>query len=474
MLFSSMIFLWCFLPIIFCLYRIVNEKYRNIVLLIASIIFYAWGEPRFIFLMLFSIILNYWFGMLIEEENEKNRRQLWLIICIILNLGLLSYFKYFNFIVENINLIIGGSINTRTIILPIGISFYTFQALSYVVDVYRSKKNKGTLHAQRNIFNLGLYICIFPQLIAGPIVKYYDVEQQIYKREINTIRTAYGMKRFIYGLSKKVLISNIMAQVCDQIFTISISNLSTPVAWVGIICYSLQIYFDFSGYSDMAIGLGEMFGFTFMENFNYPYIAKSIQDFWRRWHISLSTWFKEYLYIPLGGNRKGACRTYINLMIVFFATGLWHGASWNFILWGLFHGVFLVLERWKLGKWLESNKYKVINSIYTLLVVGIGWVLFRSENLSYAIGYIKTLFIPTTDNPMYTLGMFMDFEVTFTMIIGIMLSGTVQKICPKWHQQIFNRESIKVYEIIILLPLLFLCIVCLISGAYNPFIYFRF
>lgn len=474
MLFSSMIFLWIFLPLLFITYYIVDKKFKNIILLIASLFFYAWGEPRYIFLMLFSIAMNYVFGIIVENQEKLKIRKILVILCVLFNLGLLAYFKYFNFLVGNINALFGSSpISFKDIILPIGISFYTFQALSYVIDVYRSKNTGGALKAQKNILNLALYITFFPQLIAGPIVKYHDVELQIYNRTHSIERTAYGIKRFIFGISKKVLISNTLAAVADQIFVIEPNEMTTLVAWVGIICYTLQIYFDFSGYSDMAIGLGHMFGFEFMENFNYPYISKSIQEFWTRWHISLSTWFKEYLYIPLGGNRKGLLRTYLNLMIVFFCTGLWHGSSWNFIVWGLFHGAFMVLERKWLGKYLQRNPYKVINHIYTLLVVMIGWVFFRSENISYAFSYLKQLFIPDT-NSFYTVFEFLNIEIIFILIVGIILSGMIQQVFPSIKKWIWSAKEISYPQIIVLALLLFSCIVLLANDTYNPFIYFRF
>lgn len=475
MLFSSMIFLWVFLPITLVTYFILDKTYKNIFLLLASLIFYAWGEPKYIFLMLLSILINYSFGIWIDKTSSHQRRKWFLLGCIILNLGLLGYFKYFNFIIDNINQFLGGEIiMTRNIVLPVGISFYTFQALSYVVDVYRYKEGRGEVKVQKNILNLALYITLFPQLIAGPIVKYHDIESQIEDRTVSLQYMAYGIKRFIYGLSKKVLISNTLALISDQIFGLQVTQIGFTTAWVGILCYSLQIYFDFSGYSDMAIGLGHMLGFRFMENFNYPYVSKSIQEFWRKWHISLSTWFREYLYIPLGGNRKGPLRTYVNLMIVFFATGLWHGASWNFIIWGLFHGIFLVLERKWLGKVLEQNKFKVFNHIYTLLVVMIGWVFFRADNLNYALGYLKQMFIPNFTTSTYPLAQFLSIEGTITLGIGILLCGVAQGKIKKFKSALYNELRVYVSEIIILSFLMFWCIMYLASGTYNPFIYFRF
>jgi alginate O-acetyltransferase complex protein AlgI len=424
--------------------------------------------------MLISIIINFYFGLVIDRSKQYYAKLL-LLGCIAINLGTLGYFKYFGFFIHNINVLLGKQgADTRSIILPIGISFYTFQALSYVIDVYRSKLNGSSLKAQNNIVKLALYISFFPQLIAGPIVKYHDVEQQINNRSVNVEYMAYGIKRFIYGIGKKVLISNTMAVVVDDIFAIPMGQLGTGVAWLGIICYTLQIYFDFSGYSDMAIGLGKMFGFTFMENFNYPYVANSIKEFWRRWHISLSTWFKEYVYIPLGGNRKSLHKTYFNLMIVFFLTGLWHGASWNFIIWGVFHGVFLIIERIGFEKVLEKNKIKLFNHLYMLLIVMIGWVFFRAETVSQAGYYIKTLFSLTPGGIQYNIYQFVNTEIIATIIIGILLCGFLQSSIKKLKNMVYEYEKTYIIEIISMTVIFLLCITSMASGTYNPFIYFRF
>lgn len=475
MVFSSMIFLWVFLPITLVIYNLVGSRLKNVVLLIASLIFYGWGEPTYIWLMIISITINYVFGILIHIFHSKTMMKLMLTVCVVINLLILGYFKYFNFFTDNLNTIMGyQAISPRNIILPIGISFYTFQALSYVVDFYRSKINGGSLKVQKNIFDLALYISLFPQLIAGPIVRYEDVEAQIEKRRVTAVGFAYGIRRFVYGLSKKIMISNTLASVADEIFKLNISDTSTTMAWLAVICYSLQIYFDFSGYSDMAVGLGHMFGFKFMENFNYPYIARSIQEFWRRWHISLSTWFKEYVYIPLGGNRKGNFRTYVNLLIVFFATGMWHGASWNFIVWGLFHGFFLVIERWQVAKVLNKNPIKLLNHLYTLLVVMIGWVFFRAETLWQAFAYIKIMFIPTEANLEYNASLFMNNKVILALVLGVLLSGLVQQLIKPLKYYLYEEKNIYALDIVLLMPLLALCILIVASGTYNPFIYFRF
>lgn len=475
MVFSSMIFLWLFLPVTLVMYYLIEKKYRNGFLVLASFIFYAWSGPKYIILIMLSILINYAFGILIYNEGSKNKRKCLLTLDLIGNLAILGYFKYFNFIVSNLNIIVGKEVlGLREIVLPIGISFYTFQAISYVVDVYRSKNNNGEVKAQNNIIDLTLYIILFSKLTQGPIVKYHDFEKQINDREITVKRTAYGIKRFIFGISKKVLIANTLGVVSDDIFALGFNDLNTTIAWLGIVCYTLQLYFDFSGYSDMAIGLGEMFGFTFMENFNYPYLARSVQEFWRRWHISLSTWFMEYLYIPLGGNRKGKIRTYINLLIVFLITGLWHGSSWNFIVWGVFHGMFLVIERIGFGKLLQQNKYKLLNNLYTILVVMVGWVFFRAPNLKSALKYIYRMFVPTNIDGLYSVSFFVNREVLLILILAIVLCGVLQVMIPKIQQIVYEKKEINIVSILLLSILFFTCIISISSGTYNPFIYFRF
>lgn len=470
MLFSSMIFLWFFLPLVFCSYYLIDKRFKNILLLISSIIFYAWGGVSYSLIMLFAIIINYIFALLIDkaiEYNNLKNKKIYLALCIIINLSILGYFKYTNFIISIINSLSQNKIIELTnIVLPIGISFYTFQALSYVIDVYR-----GHNKAQKNIFNLALYISFFPQLIAGPIVKYHDIENQILNRNESLENIFYGIKRFIYGLSKKVILANMFALSCDEILKQPTDELGTALVWCASVLYTLQIYYDFSGYSDMAIGLGRMFGFNFLENFNYPYMSKSIKEFWRRWHISLSTWFKEYLYIPLGGNRKRKLFTYINLLIVFFATGLWHGASYNFILWGLFHGFFLVIERIFLGKLLEKNKLKFINHIYVIFVFVIGWVLFRADDLKHAFELYKLMF--SYKESIYTVRYFFYPQTFVCFIFGILFSGLFQSVFPKVREATFSSK-VYILESVIQFILLFICIMYLVNGTYNPFIYFRF
>ncbi|MBR5225944.1 MAG: MBOAT family protein [Clostridia bacterium] len=467
MLFSSLTFLWVFLPIVFFGYRLLKEEYRNVFLLLASLVFYAWGEPVYIFLMLLSVGINYVLGLIVADTPYKRSG---LIACVAVNLALLGFFKYYNFAAEIVNNIAAGEVlPIRHIVLPIGISFYTFQILSYVIDVYR-----GDAKVQHSFTRLALYVSLFPQLIAGPIVKYHDVDEQIEQRTISEKKTASGIARFACGLGKKVIISNTMAEIVDTVFALPTNQLSTGLAWIGAVFYALQIYYDFSGYSDMAIGLGRMFGFEFLENFNIPYISQSIQEFWRRWHISLSTWFKQYLYIPLGGNRKGRIRTYVNLCIVFFATGLWHGASYTFILWGMFHGFFQVMERLFLGKWLKKNPIKLINHVYTLLVVLIGWVFFRAETLAYAFDYLQVMFT-MQKSTIWSCMELVDRKAIIIAAAGLLLCGPIQKtpIFVWLKTKKDTHVGFAAVGISVVLIMVY-SILSLVSGAYNPFIYFRF
>ena len=384
MLFSSLTFLFIFLPLVIFIYYISNDKYKNYILLLFSLIFYSWGEPKYIFLMLLSIVVNYILALIIDKYRKSKLKVYTLIFSIIFNIGLLFIFKYLSFFTININNMFNMNIRILNIVLPIGISFYTFQILSYVIDVYRND-----VKVQKNIFVLGTYISFFPQLIAGPIVRYSTIEKQLMKREHNFSMFCDGLRRFFVGLIKKVLIANNVALIADTIFnSTAVSNYNFIILIVALISYTIQIYYDFSGYSDMAIGLGKMFGFTFLENFNYPYIAISITDFWRRWHISLSTWFRDYVYIPLGGNRCSKARWIFNILVVWFLTGFWHGASWNFIIWGMYYAILLLIEKLFLSKFLEKLP-KVIRFIYTFLLVNIGWLIFRIEDLSI----LKNVFI---------------------------------------------------------------------------------
>jgi len=462
MVFSSPVFIFLFLPLTILLYYIVPSKFlqaKNGILLIASLIFYAWGEPKNILLMLISIAANYIFGIMMGKYKENKRiRKVWLTLSVTFNLGMLFYFKYFNFFT-------GGRFTY--VILPIGISFFTFQIMSYVIDVYRDQ-----VGVQKNIFLLALYISFFPQLIAGPIVRYIDIEEQLANRSVNLESFSSGIYRFARGFAKKILISNTVALLADTIFGMT-EGLTGFAAWIGIIAYSLQIYYDFSGYSDMAIGLGRMFGFEFLENFNYPYISISVQDFWRRWHMSLSTWFRDYLYIPLGGNRKGNARTYINLIIVFACTGFWHGAAFTFIVWGMYHGLFLIIERSKAGKLIRSLP-KTVGSVYTLLIVIIGWVIFRADTLTIAFQYISTMFNFANFN--FAFGASLVDRLTFiTLISGIVLAVPIVPAIEKLMLKLKAGDIIvQASSAVLSIAMIIVSVLFLTGSDYNPFIYFRF
>ena len=418
MVFSSALFLFVFLPLALIGLFLLKRKWQNYFLLIMSLLFYTYGEGFLVLLMISSILINYLLGFTLNYF-PKNKKVLFIGVAI--NLSGLFFYKYTDFFISNINEVFDSKLHYLKVALPIGISFFTFQSISYLVDVYSER-----VKYQENPFNLGLYISLFPQLIAGPIVRYKDVNQQITERKINLNKFTKGIKRFIIGLSKKGLIANPMAVIADEVFSLSVNDLSSGVAWLGVLAYTLQIYFDFSGYSDMAIGLGKMLGFDFLENFNFPYVSKSIQEFWRRWHISLSTWFKDYVYIPLGGNRVSNIKIYRNLMIVFFITGFWHGASWNFIVWGLFHGFFIILERNKtIARFLGANS--ALSHLYTLLIVIIGWVFFRSSDLYYALNYLKAL-IGLSNGTNYMAYLIFDNYNKLLMLIGIVCSIPISKL----------------------------------------------
>ncbi len=466
MLFSSMTFVFLFLPIVCLIYLLAKKELHNAILLAASILFYAWGEPRYLAIMILTILANY-VGAIALDKHKKYKKPI-LLATIAVDLSFLLYFKYFNFFIDNINSIFAMDISFLEVIMPIGISFYTFQAMSYLIDVY-----KGDAKVQKDIYKLALYISLFPQLVAGPIVKYRDVDEQIDHRTVTFDKVSYGVKRFIIGLAKKMLLANTLGAVADEIFGLPVAQASPQLAWVGAIFYSLQLFYDFSGYSDMAIGLGLIFGFKFLENFNYPYISKSITEFWRRWHISLSTWFKEYLYIPLGGNRKGSVRTYVNLFLVFLATGFWHGASWNFIFWGLWHGVFIIFE--KMTGWHKESKSRIISGaqhIYTIFVFVIGWVMFRAENMSYATDYIKNMFgLVKEHTAVNDVSYYLNNAEMLALIAGILCA------MPVFNKILYVKYEHKVLRTLINIWLFILFVVSsatIAASTYNPFIYFRF
>ncbi len=458
MVFSSVVFLFLFLPIVYIIYIVTPSiRLKNIILIIASLIFYAYGEPKAVVLMLISILANYGFALIMDRSN------ICIFIAVVFNVLLLFVFKYLNFFADSINYIFGTSINIGEIHLPIGISFFTFQAMSYVIDVYRKD-----VKPQKNLLKLMLYISFFPQLIAGPIIKYHDIEKQLDKRDINTDRTASGLKLFIFGLSAKLIIANTMGSIADTVFSYGSDELFPLLSWIGAIAYTLQIYFDFSGYSSMAIGLGRMFGFDFAPNFNLPFISKGIKEFWRRWHISLSTWFREYVYIPLGGNRRGKIRTAVNQLIVFTLTGLWHGANVTFLVWGLIHGVFLVLE--SSAQKLFSKIPNIFKHIYTMLVVILAFVIFRADTVSYGIKYIGSMIIPSAEaNISRAIELCDPYNITI-FVIGVLLSfGLHIKI-----KELMSEKTAAIVGYGISVALFALCIINISASTYDPFIYFRF
>ena len=482
MVFSSLTFLCIFLPVILILDRVLpGVKTKNVLLLLASIVFYAYGEPVCVFIMLGSCILNYLWALFIGkclDKEKKGLAKLIVAISVLQNLAVLGIYKYADFAISQINLIPGVTIKPTGIVMPIGISFFTFQAMSYVIDVYRRD-----CKVQKNPFNVMLYVSFFPQLVAGPIVKYHDIELEITNRKETPEETAKGIRRFICGLAKKVFIANYVAVIADKLFGAQPSQIGALSAWVGAIAYMLQIYFDFSAYSDMAVGLGLMFGFHFKENFNYPYISSSIREFWRRWHISLSTWFKEYLYIPLGGNRKGKVRTVINKFIVFLATGIWHGANWTFIFWGLYHGIFQMIEEFfrtitgKDKKDADAKPnliVKCLGHFYAVLVVMVGFVFFRADTLSQGFFWVKEMFagpfMANTSTAVWNNLLLLPLMTPLNicvLIVGLVLSAPLKEKLQK--NSVLDKISWVVTPL-----LLILCIMNLAGGTYNPFIYFRF
>lgn len=473
MVFSSALFIFAFLPIAILGYFILPKWGKNVWLLLVSLFFYSWGEPKYIWMMLASILVNYGLGLGIEHAKNAKFQKGLLAISVVYNIGILVWLKYLSFFISIVDSIFHTTILENNpvlaqITMPIGISFFTFQILSYVIDVYRKE-----VPAQKNLIKLALYISMFPQLIAGPIVRYIDVAKQLEERKHTFDGIYQGTIRFLCGFMKKVLFSNTLAQIAVIAFDQKQAEHSMAMAWFGIIAYTLQIYFDFSGYSDMAIGLGKIFGFEFPENFNYPYISSSIKEFWRRWHISLSTWFRDYLYIPLGGSRKGNVATYRNLFIVFLITGLWHGASFNFIIWGLLYGVFLILERWKLGELLEWLP-KVLRHIYTLLIVMIGWVFFRAETLPDAWNYLRGM-VAVSEWNMHVIYANINGELLTAVILGILFSTPLVSRCIKRVTEQGKYCRIWNTGYLLLLMAGFLLAVCYLSGSgFNPFIYFRF
>ncbi len=473
MVFSSLLFMFRFLPVVLILYFAAPVKFRNIILFLFSLFFYAWGEPKYVLLMLCSITVDYLIGRRIQ--NFKNQGKIraarsWLVISIVYNLSVLGFFKYADFLVGSVNNVFGTSIPLPGIPLPIGISFFTFQTMSYTIDVY-----KGATTAQRNWMKYGTYVSMFPQLIAGPIVQYKTIAEQLESRRETTDDFVEGIHRFMIGAGKKVLLANNIGVLWDTVSAMPAGTLPAATAWLGALAYTFQIYFDFSGYSDMAIGLGKMFGFHFLENFNYPYISQSITEFWRRWHISLSSWFREYVYIPLGGNRKGVAKQVRNIAVVWLLTGIWHGASWNFVLWGVYYGVLLLLEKFVFAGVLQKLP-KICRSVYTLFFVIIGWIIFAFDNMSTGLQYLKIMFTGSgcgfaDSNTVYLL-----YNYAILFVILILGSTQLPKKAAGWCLQKLGEASwiMVAARIVFYAGIFLLTVAYLVDASYNPFLYFRF
>jgi alginate O-acetyltransferase complex protein AlgI len=485
MLFSAAIFLFLFLPVLLALYFVGPPCLRNLLLLSASLLFYVWGEKDYVVVLLTSIFLNYTMGLVLDDLQSKRSRRLAVTLAVTVNLGLLATFKYASFLTSNLNVLLTllelPPVSVPKLHLPLGISFFTFHALSYVIDIYRRE-----VRALKNPITFALYISFFPQSIAGPIIRYRDLASQLVHRTISREGFAEGVRRFILGLSKKMLIANTLAAPADAIFALPSEGLTAGLTWLGILCYTLQIYFDFSGYSDMAIGLAKMFGFDFKENFNYPYVSRSITEFWHRWHMTLSSWFRDYLYIPLGGNRCGRERTYFNLVAVFFLCGLWHGASWTFVCWGLYHGGFLVLERMKLSAWLD-RMWPPVRFGYALLVVTVGWVFFRAKTFTQAASFLSAMAgLNAGGGVEFTPAVYLSTDVVVALLAGMIGSAPVlawmQRVGPAalaaglrrpWlapaMESAFAGASVLAYAVLLLASSMQLA-----AGTYNPFIYWNF
>lgn len=462
-----------FFPIAIAVYFVVPKKLRNAVLFIASLIFYAWGEPIYIVIMLFSTVVDYTHGLLVsrfKKSGDIKKAKLVVASSMIINLSLLCFFKYSDFFISNINTLFDAGIPLLKMALPIGISFYTFQTMSYTIDVYR-----GQAEAQRNIISFGAYVALFPQLIAGPIVQYKTIATQLNHRIESVDMFSDGVSRFMMGLGKKVLLANNIGFLWNQISNMDLQTLPTVTAWIGIVAFSFQIYFDFSAYSDMAIGLGKMFGFTFLENFNYPYMSKSITEFWRRWHISLGTWFREYVYIPLGGNKKGFGKQIRNILIVWLLTGIWHGASWNFIAWGVYFGIILIIEKLFLLRYLEKSPI-FIQRIYTLIVVLFSWVIFALDDFSLVLQYFKAMFG-------LNQGAFIDAQTGYLLYTNLILliililasTGYPKKLAEKLFLKLKSKPlAIQIVKNVVFIGVFILSVAYLVDASYNPFLYFRF
>lgn len=469
MVFSSVFFLFRFFPVLFICYYVVPGRMKNFILLLGSLFFYAWGEPVYVLLMLFSTVTDYFHGRMIERCRGSGRAKVFLASSVLVNLSVLCFFKYADFLIQTVNGVFGTGLPLLGLRLPIGISFYTFQTMSYTIDVYR-----GEAKVQKNLLDFGVFVAMFPQLIAGPIVKYRDVEERLRSRRVDICAVSRGMKRFCLGLAKKVLIANITGELWSLVSGMAPDGLSVMTAWLGIAAFAFQIYFDFSGYSDMAIGMGQMLGFSFPENFNHPYISASVTEFWRRWHISLGSWFREYVYIPLGGNRKGLPRQLVNIFIVWTLTGVWHGAGWNFLLWGLWFAVLLSLEKLFLGKILAVLP-RIVGILYNSFLVLVGWVLFALETPEHILGYLRAM---SGGGALFdSQALYLGREYLAPFVIAAVAATPLPLYVAKRLERSRSEAGTALYQLgekVVCAAFLILSVACIVDASYNPFLYFRF
>lgn len=473
MIFSSLLFLFRFLPVVLVLYYLAPRPLRNLVLLLCSLVFYAWGEPVYIILMIVSILVSYTGGILVDRFKTQGKRRAAraaLLGSSVVSLSLLGFFKYADFLIGTVDSLTGAGINLLKIALPIGISFYTFQTMSYTIDVYR-----GEAKVQKNLISFGAYVTMFPQLIAGPIVQYKTIDRQLRTRKETAGQFAYGIHRFMIGLGKKVLLANNAGALWDTVSSMEHTQIPVVMSWIGLAAYTFQLYFDFSAYSDMAIGLGHMFGFRFLENFNYPYISKSITEFWRRWHISLSTWFRDYVYIPLGGNRVGIWKHIRNILVVWMLTGIWHGASWNFVLWGLYYGILLLIEKFVLGKYLKKLP-GVFQHIYCMFFVMLGWNLFVFDDMSAGISFARALFGTYGAGFCSRETLYLLYNNAVLMVLLILGSTQLPARAGNWIcAKLRGKETIlTIVKNVFYVGIFLLSVAWLVDASYNPFLYFRF
>ena len=469
MAFSTLVFPFVFLPVSLILYFVLPKRLKNAALVVCSLVFFAWGTPEYLVLMVLDIAFHYFAGRELALQKARGRSGRFVLVSsVLVNLLLLGFFKYYGFLVDNLNALLGTALRARELPMPIGVSFFTFSLLSYLFDVYRDRAP-----AARNVLDFSLYVTFFPKLVSGPIVQYAEMEPQLRDHPVTREGFGSGARLFLIGLAKKVLLANTLGTTFYALSALPMTQLSTLSAWLGAVCYALMLYFDFSGYSDMAIGLASMFGFRFGKNFDYPYVSQSITEFWRRWHISLGAWFRDYVYIPCGGSRAGTVRTIANLLLVWLLTGIWHGAGWTFIFWGIYHGFFNVLERCFLGKWLKQEKFRPLAHIYAVFVVLIGWIFFRADTIGQAFSFIRYMFVP--HSAVVLMERYMNRKLWMFLAAALLACGPVQWFWMKWKGRVLAQDgSVTVASWIGYMAILWFSILLLVNNTYNPFIYFRF